>query len=445
MNKISLWLIPLMMVLYVISYLDRINISFAALQMNKDLNFSDEAYSFGAGIFFVGYCIFGIPSNLIIERFGPRKWVAAIMIVWGLMTIGFCQVRTPLEFHILRFLLGIAEAGFFPGMILYLTYWFPSRFYGGAVAKFMTAIPLAGILGSLIASQALGMKGVCGLAGWMWLFIVTGIPAVLMGILVLFLMPDGPHQARWLTGEEKEHLENMLSPPVDSSPESTAGGETATEGNDQTRQATGKSTPDAGSAFDKFLGTVRDFSVWHCALLYFSLTVSMYGFQLWLPQIIKAFGSSNDSTTALLSAIPAVFQALGMLIIATNSDRTGERRYHVMIASAITFSGLILSCVSDIIWIKFAGLCLAAFGIWGSVGPFWALTKGTLRASSQVTGIAIINSIGNLGGFAGPVIVGYIKQQSKGFADSLIALAVASVLAALLAFSTRFINKSSDD
>jgi ACS family tartrate transporter-like MFS transporter len=307
----------------------------------------------------------------------------------------------------------VAEAGFFPGMILYLTYWFPPRYYGSAVARFMTAIPLAGLIGSALAAWALA-QGHFGLSGWMWLFIVTGVPAVVLGLLVLFFLPDSPDRARFLSTEEKSRLRIMVSPEVTSD-----GGR-----NGGTEQSGG------------FFLTLADLTVWRFALLYFTLTLSMYGFQLWLPQLIKAFAARSDTMTAILSAIPAIFQALGMLVIAGNSDRTGERRYHVVAATVFTCSGLVLSCLTVPVWVKMAGLCLAAFGIWGSVGPFWALTTNSLPRLSQATGIAVINSVGNLGGFAGPFIFGYIKQHLADFNYSLIALAVSSVVAGLLSASS---------
>lgn len=429
-RKITLRLIPFMLILYVVSYLDRINISFAALQMNKDLNISDEAFGLGAGIFFFGYCLFGIPSNLVIQKFGPRRWISSIMILWGFVTIGMCFVRNQIDFCILRFVLGIAEAGFFPGMILYLTYWFPPKHHGAAVARFMAAIPLAGLLGSGVAAFALGLK-LAGLAGWMWLFIVTGLPAILLGITVRFCLPDRPRNATWLTQSEKTAVERMVE--VGSTANETAdSNEVSVSGTAGGAKSTGGAETKS-SASSSFFETLKDIYVWRFAALYFTLTVSMYGFQLWLPQIIKAFGSLDDTATALISAVPALFQALGMLVIAGHSDKTGERRYHIVLATVCTFLGLGLSCFGDHAWLKLAGLSLAAFGIWGSVGPFWALTTNSLKRSSHATGIAVINSVGNLGGFVGPSIIGIVKQYSHGFNDSLIALAVASVLAGIIA------------
>ncbi|MBX9693200.1 MAG: MFS transporter [Cyanobacteria bacterium] len=411
--KVSWRLIPFMLILYIVSYLDRINISFAALQMNKDLGFTDEAFGFGAGIFFFGYCAFGIPSNLVIEKWGARRWISLIMVIWGFMTISFCLVKDSTQFFILRFCLGLAEAGFFPGMIYYLTQWFPPRHYGAAVARFMVAIPIAGALGSLVAAQALSIDGAMGIRGWMWLFIITGIPAIVLGVTVLFLMPDRPHQARWLSREEADFLT------------ASVGSGSATS-----------STAETKSALNTFFDVLAQATVWRFALLYFSLTVSMYGFQLWLPQIIKAFEKQSDSMVALISIIPAIFQALGMVLVAGSSDRSGERRFHVVAAAGCTIAGLLLCISMENPYLKMAGLCVAAFGIWGSVGPFWALTRDCVQRQHQATGIALINSVGNLGGFAGPYIVGLVKQYSKGFGGSLIALAVASVLAAILAATT---------
>jgi ACS family tartrate transporter-like MFS transporter len=346
-----------------------------------------------------------------------------------------CFVRNQVDFCVLRFVLGIAEAGFFPGMILYLTYWFPPKYHGAAVARFMAAIPLAGLLGSGVAAFSLGLKH-GGLAGWMWLFIVTGLPAIFLGIVVRFCLPDRPRNATWLTEDEIVAVEHMVEVRTPEAAARTNEGELGDPGSNESSRADsgapGKSETKSGAS-TSFLDTLQDWYVWRFALLYFSLTVSMYGFQLWLPQIIKAFGDLDDTGTALISAVPALFQALGMLIIAGHSDKTGERRYHIVLATACTFVGLGISCFGDQVWLKLAGLCLAAFGIWGSVGPFWALTTNTLKRSSHATGIAVINSVGNLGGFFGPSIIGIVKHYSHGFNDSLIALAVASVLAGIIA------------
>jgi ACS family tartrate transporter-like MFS transporter len=403
-NKITLRLIPFMFVLYVVSYLDRINVSFAGLQMNQALNFNDEIFGLGGGIFFIGYFLFGIPSNLMVERLGARKWISLIMILWGIVSVMMVTIESPLSFYILRFLLGVAEAGFFPGMILYLTYWFPRRLHGTAVARFMTAIPAAGVLGGLISAQLLGMSGTLGLPGWKWLFICTGLPAVILGVVVFFYLTDRPELAAWLSDDERQWLIEHIS--VDSA--------------------------DAKAAPSAMLSALRNSRVWLLAAIYFSLTLGMYGFQLWLPQIIHAFGGLSDATTALLSAIPAVFQALGMIVIAGHSDARGERRWHVALSAALAAAGLVATgCIKDPV-ISLMTLSLTALGIWGTVGPFWALPTAYLSRQSAAGGIALINSVGNLGGFAGPYLVGLIKKHTADFSHSLFAMALSLTICAAL-------------
>jgi len=407
LTKVSVRLLPFLFILYIISYLDRINLSFAALQMNQDLKFSDQSFGFGAGIFFLGYCIFGIPSNFVIQKFGPRRWIGLIMVLWGLVTVLMCAVKEPIGFYIMRFILGAAEAGFFPGMLLYLTYWFPRAEYGTAVARFMTAIPAAGLLGSALAAHTLSMNGYLGIAGWKWLFIVTGAPAVILGVLVPLLIPDKPEQAKWLDKDEKASLMALLA-----------------------------SEQSSVHVPESKLAALKTLRVWQFALIYFSLTISMYGFQLWLPQIIKGF-VKNDVEVSLISAIPALFQALGMLLIARSSDKKNERRLHLVVACLLTFVSLTAAALLPVPWLKLVALCLAAAGIWGSVGPFWALTRNNLSISAQAGGIALINSVGNLGGFAGPYIIGLIKQISPDFNTSLLALALTSIIASVLAFAAK--------
>lgn len=394
-----------MLLLYIISYLDRINISFAGLQMNHDLGFSEEIFGYGGGIFFIGYCIFGIPSNLMVERIGARRWICAIMLVWGTISMLMATVNTQLTFFILRFLLGAAEAGFFPGMILYLTYWFPRRVQGKAVARFMTAIPAAGILGGSLSSVVYQMNGFMGLAGWKWLFLVTGAPAVVLGILAYFYLVDRPQAATWLTAEEREWLVGELA--SDQVSRSGASGGT--------------------------LYALTTPKVWLFALLYFCLTLGMYGFQLWLPRIIQNFGGLNESITALLCIPPAIFQALGMLIIAASSDRTGERRNHVCASALIACLGFFASAYFTQPVILLLALCVTAFGIWGTVGPFWAMPTSVLNKQAAAAGIALINSVGNLGGFAGPALVGVIKQHLREFRYALLAMAISLLAAAFLA------------
>ncbi|MBX9673498.1 MAG: MFS transporter [Candidatus Obscuribacterales bacterium] len=413
LDKISLRLMPFLMVLYIISYLDRINLSYAGLEMNDDLGLSPAAFGFGAGIFFVGYCVFGVPANIALRKIGARRWISLLMIAWGLVTVSFPLVANEGQFYVLRFLLGVFEAGFFPGILYYLTRFYSARAYGGAVAKFMTAIPVAGLLGSLVAFGALGMGGVAGMAGWKWLFIITGVPSVLLGAAVYFVLPDSPKEAQWMTQDEKDTLAALIK--------TESGTENAPD------QAT-SSSPNA----------IKQFLTWHLAVLYFALSLIMYGYQLWLPQLIKADGNSSNSAIALLSAIPALFQGLGMVLIARSSDRRQERTLHMVVSAGIITLGFLASALIPDNHLKIAALSITAFGIWGTVGPFWAAARAALPAQTQATGIAFINSIGALGGFAGPYFIGVIKSiKGGGFADCLLVMAAMGVVVALLAVSIK--------
>jgi MFS family permease len=363
--------------------------------MNSDLHFDDNVFGFGSSIFFAGYSIFAIPSNLMVAKVGARRWIAAIMLVWGAITIAMITVKTPNEFYILRLLLGIAEAGFFPGMIFYLSQWFPKKDQGTAVARFMTAIPVAGVVGALLAARVLSMN-VMGLPGWQLLFLVTGAPAVVLGAIVYFYLTDSPDKATWLKENERQELQSVLA-------------------EERAQMAAGHK----GSVLDAFVHP----GIWLLAVMYFTMNLGMYGFQLWLPQIIKSFGSNNDSQTALLSVLPAVCQALGMILIAGSSDRSQERTWHLAAAAAIAAFGLILAGVMHNPWLCLFALSLAAFGLWGTVGPFWALKSEFLSPASAACGIGLINSVGTTGGFAGPWMVGVVKTHTTNFSASLYAMA----------------------
>jgi ACS family tartrate transporter-like MFS transporter len=418
LRKVTWRLLPFMFVLYIMSYLDRINVSFAALQMNKELGFDDKTFGAGAGIFFIGYFLFGIPSNVMVAKFGARRWIAVIMLIWGGISVAMATVTDANSFYLLRFFLGVAEAGFFPGMILYLTYWFPKRERGTAVARFMSAIPVAAVLGGLISAKILAMHGMYGLSGWKWLFIITGAPSMVLGCVVALLLTDGPAHAKWLSEDEKTALAAVM----------------------EAEQHTTENK-------ESFTTVVRNPYVWTFAFIYFCLAICFYGFQLWLPQIIHAFGGLSDSETALLTAIPALLQAAGMVIVAWNSDRTGERPWHVAGSAAIAAAGLIASAL--IVQNPAASLCalsIAAFGMWGTVGPFWALPTARLTPAAAAVGIALINSVGNLGGFVGPYVVGTIKERTHNFAYALAFMAASLVIVGVISvFSSQAGSRSSRD
>lgn len=424
LRKVTLRLLPFMFVLYIISYLDRINLSFAGAPMCADLHFDAETFGYGAGIFFFGYCLFGVPSNIAMQKIGARKWISSIMVVWGLISVFMAFVPNAPVFFAMRVLLGAAEAGFFPGMIFYLTKWYRKREHGMAVAKFMSAIPAAGILGGLISAKILAMPPLLQLPPWKWLFIITGSPAVLLGLIVLFYLPDGPEDARWLSDDERKLLASNLQ--TDNGNHQTKGDSDGPDGSKN--ESSSASTQGAG-----LIATLLNLRAWIFALLYFSLTLGMYGFQLWLPQIVGSISHGDAAQTALISAIPAAFQALGMIFIAGNSDRTGERRFHLAGAALIAVVGLVVASVVQNPFVAMAGLCLTAFGIWGTVGPFWALPTAVFAGSAAPAAIGLINSVGNLGGFVGPYIVGAVKEHSSGFAGSLLFMAGSLLCGAILA------------
>jgi ACS family tartrate transporter-like MFS transporter len=392
MGKVSLRLIPFMFVLYIVSYLDRVNVSFASLQMNAQLGFSAEVYSLGAGIFFIAYFIFEIPSNLILHRVGARLWIARIMITWGLISSAMMFVKGPASFYTLRFLLGVAEAGFFPGMILYLTYWFPNDARGRAIARFMTATAVAGAIGSPISGLLLSMNGIGGLYGWQWLFLIEGIPSVLLAFVTLAYLPDGPAKASWLTAVEKKWIAERLE-----------------------RERT--HTHSTGAAM-----TSR--RVWTFAAIYFGIVMGFYGITFWLPQIVKALSGMTDFFVGCLAAIPWIAATVIMVITSKHSDRTRERRWHVAGSAAAGAAGLIGAGVTANPVVELAALSLAAAGIWATLGPFWAMSSESLAGTGAAAGIALINSVGNLGGFLGPYIIGWVRTRTASFAWGLLVLAL---------------------
>jgi MFS transporter, ACS family, tartrate transporter len=410
LRKITLRLIPFMFILYIVAYLDRVNVSYASLQMNDALGFSPEVYALGAGIFFIGYFLFEVPSNLIMHRVGARIWMARILVTWGILSTAMMFVRGAVSFYVLRFLLGVAEAGFFPGMILYLTYWFPSHARGRAVARFMTATAIAGAVGSPISGLLLEMKGVGGLDGWQWLFLIEGFPAVLLGIITLVYLPDGPARASWLNTDEKKWIATTLE---------RERKETASHG-DHSMQA----------AF----GSAR---VWTFALIYFAVIMSFYGVTFWLPQIVKAFSGATDLFVGLIAAVPWLGATIGMVLLSRSSDASGERRRHVAFSAIAGAAGLAAAGLFHNPVLELAALSLAALGIWGTLGPFWALSSETLAGTGAAAGIALINSVGNLGGFLGPYLIGWIRTRTDSFSIALISLAMFPLIGAVITLSSR--------
>ncbi len=389
-------LIPFLFLLYVVAYLDRVNIGFAALDMNRDLGFSATVYGLGSGIFFISYTLLEVPSNLILARVGARAWIGRIMLTWGLVSIAMAFVRDATTFYLLRFLLGAAEAGFFPGIIYYLTQWFPARERAHAIALFMTGTAIAGVIGGPISSGLLLFDGVLGLRGWQWLFVVEGIPAILLAPIVWRRLDTRPAEARWLSEAERGWLVATL-------------------------EAEARETP--GVRHD-LRGALTSPRLWWLAAVYFCLVLAFYGVSFWLPQIVQSLGDLPSSVVALISSLPYVVAAIGMVFVGRHSDRTGERRRHVAIPALIGAAGFVAAAtVPTSVVLSLLALSVAAFGIWGALGPFWALPTAFLRGTAAAGGVALVNAVGNIGGFVGPTLVGYARDTTGSFAAGLWLLA----------------------
>jgi ACS family tartrate transporter-like MFS transporter len=396
MRKVFWRLLPLLMVLYVISYLDRINVSFAALTMNKDLGLTATAYGWGAGIFFLGYFIFEVPSNLIMVRVGARRWIARILFTWGLISSSMMFVAGAKSFLVMRFLLGVAEAGFFPGVILYLTYWFPSRYRARIVAAFMVSIPLSLAVGAPLSTAIMELDGLMGLKGWQVLFLLEGLPAVVMTFATLAFLPDRPATAKWLSAEEKAWLEAEL-------------------------ERERKALPVSKTSYLREMLTHP--AVLALSFVYFAATGANLGLSFFMPQIIKQQGFSTLQV-GLITSIPYVCGCIGMLAIGHLSDRLNERRGFLigtLLLAAIGLAGA--GWFGNSHW-SIAFFCLAAVGILGCKGPFWTLPTAYLSGTAAAGGIALINAIGNLGGFAGPYMVGWLKDATHSFTAGLYGLAI---------------------
>jgi ACS family tartrate transporter-like MFS transporter len=408
--RVSRHLIPFLFLLYILNFLDRVNVGFAALEMNRDLGFGPAVYGFGAGVFFLGYCLFEVPSNLVLYRTGARLWIARIMVTWGLAASAMMLVNSPWSFYVLRFLLGVAEAGFFPGIIFYLTYWYPARDRARAYAWFLAAIPISGIIGGPISGALLGLDGLLGLRGWQWLFLLEGIPSVIVGLLVLALLPDRPRDARWLRPAERAWLESALDAE--------------------------RAHPGAGHGVSLRM-TLGNPIVWWLGATYFLLVVALYGFALWLPQLIKATGEFTNLEVGVITAIPYAAAAAGMVLVGRRSDRTGERHLHLALPALAGALGFIAVTRIGSTGPLVAALSLTAFGVLGWLGPFWALPTAFLKEQAAAGGIALINSMGAVGGFVGPYLLGVVKQRTGSFTIGLLMLAGALVAAVAIVMGLR--------
>ncbi len=410
LRKVTYRLIPFCMLLFILNYIDRVNIGFAALQMNKELSFSPTVYGLGAGIFFIGYFFFEIPSNLILEKVGARLWIARIAITWGIISVAMAWVHNETTFYVMRFLLGVAEAGLLPGLLLYFSYWFPARQRARALALFMTATAISNIIGAPLSVSLLGLDGLWGLRGWQLMFIVEGVPSILMGFVVLYYLTNRPAEANWLSDDEKAWLDNVLSAERAAKEESS------------------------GRMTLKLAFSPRVLLI---ALLCFFLVSGNFGVVFWLPQIIKSFGGLSNMQVGLLAAVPYILAAVAMVWWGYHSDRTGDRKWHLAIAALVGAAGLAGSALATEPAWSFAALCVAAIGIWSMFGVFWAIPADFLSGLAAAGGFALINSIGTLGGFAGPFLVGFVRERTGTFSASLLVLAAFVLVSALLAASLR--------
>jgi len=408
-NRVSWRLMPFLFLCYVAAYLDRVNVGFAKLQMQADLHFSDAVYGVGAGIFFIGYFLFEVPSNLLMTRAGARIWIARIMISWGVISSALMFTNSAATFYVLRFLLGVAEAGFFPGIILYLTYWYPSRRRARMVALFMSGVAIAGVVGGPLSGWIMqAFDGVHGWRGWQWLFLLEGVPSMAVGVWTLFYLDDGIRAARWLSESDKLLLEREIR--IDGK----------TQRNPPLRQVFANGT------------------VWRLALVYFLCVMGLYGVSFWLPQLIKNSGVTDVFHIGLLSAVPYCVAAVAMVLVARHSDRRNERHWHTAGAALAGALGLVVATVySDSTVIALIALSVATAGILTTFPIFWSLPTGLLGGAAAAAGIAMINSIGNLAGFVSPFLVGAIRDATSSTASGIYLIAACLLGGAALVLAMR--------
>jgi ACS family tartrate transporter-like MFS transporter len=405
-EKCARRLIPFIFVLYLFNFIDRVNVGFAALTMNADLGFSPAVFGLGGGIFFLGYSLFQIPANLILDRVGARRWIFCILLVWGAVSASNAFVTTPASFYGVRILLGIAEAGFFPGMVLYLTYWFPKAYRARLISNFMLAIPFANIIGGPVSGWILGLDGVAGLHGWQWMFLIEGAPSSLFAFVVLVYLPSGPKDASWLNASEKAAITARL----------------AAEDRPQHRD---------------FLAALSDVRVWALGLVYMCYAISYYGVQLWLPQIVRGMGFSNLAT-GFLVALSFIATMIVMFLWGRSSDASGERIWHIAAPAFLACAALLVASATGSDLVVFLALTVVLACLMALQGPFWSLPQSYLGGVAAAGGIALINTIGTgAGGFIGPYLTGLLKEATGGYSIGMAVLAVAPAITAIVALSLK--------
>jgi D-galactonate transporter len=403
--KVTWRLIPLLFLCYVAAYLDRVNVGFAKLQMLKDLGFSETVYGLGAGIFFIGYFIFEVPSNIILHKVGARLWIARVMITWAIISAAMMFVQSPTTFYVLRFLLGLAEAGLFPGVILYLTYWYPSARRGKIIALFMTGIPISGVIGGPLSGWILhAMSGTHGLAGWQWLFLLEAIPSLVLGFVIIFKLDRGIEQAKWLTDAEKKTLAANVAADAE------------------------------GVESHSFKDGFTNPMVWVLSVIYLFFIMGLYGVGFWLPTLIKGSGVKDPLAIGLLTTLPYAAAAISMIVVGRSSDARRERRWHVAVPGLIGTAGWIAAVMagSGNVTLAMIGLTVATMGVMTTLCQFWCLPTAILAGAAAATGVAVVNSFGNLAGFVSPYVIGWIIDKTHSTDLGVYTLAACLAIGGLL-------------
>jgi sugar phosphate permease len=408
-SRVTRRIIPFLFLCYVFAYIDRVNVGFAKLQMQQDLRISDAVYGMGAGMFFLGYFFFEVPCNIALQKIGAKYWLGPIMVVWGVVSACQMLVTSATGLYLTRFLLGVVESGFFPGVILYLTFWYPRRYRAKMLAAFMTAIPISGVIGGPLSGWILErMSGASTLRGWQWLFLFEAIPSVLAGVLTIYILDDAPRKARWLSADEKRLLEQRL---------------------EEEEQAKRLEAPGHYTLADAF----RSPKVWLLSVIYFGMVMVNYGISFWLPQIVKETLSRNSLTIGFLTAIPWGLAAITMVAVGHHSDQTGERRWHIALTSIVCSAAFAASALPGISGLlSFLALTVATASIAASYSTFWALPTTLLSGTAASAGIAWINSVGNLAGYVSPYMVGKIRDTMHSMTAALLMLSFCCLVSGIL-------------
>jgi len=408
LRKVTLRLIPFLFLLYIVAWLDRVNVGFAALQMNSNLGFSSAAFGFGSGVFFLGYCLCEVPSNLILHRVGARRWIARIMMSWGAISVAMMFVRSTSAFYTLRFLLGAAEAGFFPGVVYYLSHWYPEAQRARAIAAFMTAVPVSGVIGGPLSGALLNLNGVFGLAGWQWLFLVEGMPAILLGAIVLAYLTDRPETAHWLSSAEKDWLTSRLA---------------AEHG--------------SRGAAHSIVSALTNPTIWTLGIIFLLAAVGFYGYSFWAPLVVKSLTGASDLGVGIVIGLISAVTILSMLLNSMHSDRTDERPWHVFLPLLVMGAGFFGCALSRQPILALVFLAMVPIGHCAAYGPFWSLPSRFLTGAPAAAGIALVVTIANVGGFIGPTIIGAMKDRFGTHGPAFTLLGGCAIVAALLAIALR--------